>query len=194
MNSPYYYNSAQAARTGEATLIQRVSYLLCTALLCTAAAAYYAASAGLGPQWFLPIMIGTFACAFGVSFTRTKPVVSLVLLYGLSVLEGLLIGPLLGRIAHGYPLGSVIIGEAAGLSALLMAGLGTYVWMSSRDFGGLGKFLFWGLLGLLAVGLIGMFVHWSAGGHLLYAIIGAAIFVGFTLYDFSNIKRRFGPE
>ena len=85
-------------------------------------------------------------------------------------------GPLLGAIARGYPLGATIIAEAAGLSALLVAGLGTYVWISGKDFGGLGKMLFWALLGLIVVGVIGIFAHFSPGFHLIYAIAGAAHF------------------
>ena len=191
-NAPYYAaGQAQAAQT---TLIQRVSYLLATTLLVTAAAAWYAASIQLSAVWFWPLAIGTLVCVFGTSLARKTSVLALVFLYALSVMEGLLMGPLLGLIAHGYPMGATIIAEAAGLSALLVVGLGTYVWISGRDFGGLGKMLFWALLGLIVVGVIGMFAHFSAGFHLLYAIIGAAIFVGFTLYDFSNIKLRYGPD
>jgi FtsH-binding integral membrane protein len=190
--NPYY---AQApSRAGETTLIQRVSYLLCTALLVTTATAWWANSIGLGPQWFWPLAIGTVACVFALRFARANPMLSLVLLYGLSVLEGLLLGPMLGAIARGYPLGATIIGEAAGLSALLVGGIGAYVWISNKDFGGIGKFLFWGLIGLLVVGLIGIFAHFSTGFSLVYSIGGAALFVGFTLYDFSNIKRRYGPN
>lgn len=196
MNSPYYSSNFSPAQSQarETTLIQRVSYLLCTALLVTAAAAYYAASINLDNRWFIPLMIGTLVCVFAMSFARTKPALGLVLLYALSVMEGLLMGPLLASIVRGYALGATIIGEAAGLSAVLVAGLGTYVWISNKDFGYLGKFLFWALLGLIVVGLIGMFVHFGAAGSLLYAIVGAALFVGFTLYDFSNIKHRFGPN
>ena len=189
---PYYTGTqSQAAQT---SLIQRVSYLLATTLLVTAAAAWYANSIGLGPQWFLPLVIGTFVIVFAIRFTLANPALSLGLLYALSVMEGLLMGPLLGAIARGYPLGATIIAEAAGLSALLVVGLGTYVWISGRDFGGLGKMLFWALLGLIVIGVIGMFAHFSPGFHLIYAIGGAAIFVGFTLYDFSNIKLRYGPN
>lgn len=186
-----YYTTNEAAQT---SLIQRVSYLLATTLLVTAAAAWYANHIGLGPGWFLPLVIGTFVIVFALSFARTNPALGLVLLYALSVMEGLLMGPLLGAIARGYPLGATIIGEAASLSALLVAGLGTYVWISNRDFGGIGRFLFWGLIGLIVVGLISFFVHMGPAGHLIYAVAGAALFVGFTLYDFSNIKRRFGPN
>lgn len=197
MNNPYYSNFAPAqSRAGEATLIQRVSYLLCTALLCTAAAAWWADSIRLSPIWFMPLMIGTLICVFAMSFAQKARTGSLglALLYALSVMEGLLLGPMLGTLARGYSLGSAIIGEAAGLSALIVAGVGTYVWISNKDFGGIGKFLFWALIGLLVVGVIGMFVAFSPGFHLVYALIGAAIFVGFTLFDFSNIKHRYGPN
>lgn len=194
-NNPYYARpTAGLTRAGETSLISRVSYLLCTTLLVTAAAAYYAAQVSLGRQWFLPLALGTFACVFGINFTRTKPVLSLALLYGLSILEGLLIGPMLGAIARGYPYGASIIGEAATLSAVIVAGVGSYVWISGKDFGNIGKYLMVGLIGLIVVGVVGIFVHFSAGAHLLYSVVGAALFVGFTLYDFSNIKHRFGPN
>ncbi len=50
------------------------------------------------------------------------------------------------------------------------------------------------MVGLIVVGLLGVFVHFSPGVNLLYALVGAAIFVGFTLYDFSNIKFRYGQN
>jgi len=103
-------------------------------------------------------------------------------------------GPLLMSIARGYPFGAAVIGEAALLSAVIVAGLGSYVWISGKDFGGIGKFLIFALIGLLVVGLVRFFVAFSPGVNLLYAFVGAAIFVGFTLYDFSNIKFRYGPN
>ena len=66
--------------------------------------------------------------------------------------------------------------------------------LSGKDFGGIGKYLVFALIGLLVVGLVRFFVAFSPGANLLYAFIGAAIFVGFTLYDFSNIKFRYGPD
>lgn len=196
MNSPYYSTGFSPAQTQarESSLIQRVCYLLCTTLLVTAAAAYYAGSIGMDGRWFIPLMIGTFACVIGMNLARTKPALGLVLLYAFSVMWGLLLGPMLAAIARGYPLGATIIGEAASLSAVIVAGIGAYVWISNKDFGYLGKYLLWAVIGLIVVGLIGMFVHFSAGGSLLYSIVGAAIFVGFTLYDFSNIKHRYGPN
>jgi len=189
--SPYY--SITNSRSSELTLMQRVSFLLCSALLVTSGAAYWADSVHLSYGLFLPLGIGTLVCVFALYQTRNHSL-GLGLLYLLSVLEGLLMGPMLGAIARGYSMGSAIIGEAATLSAIIVAGIGAYVWISNKDFGGIGRTLMWALVGLLVVGLIGIFVHMSAGFHLIYAIAGAAIFVGFTLYDFSNIKHRYGPD
>lgn len=184
----------QQTQAGATSLIQRVSYLLCTALLVTAAAAWWAANAGLSRGLFLPLALGTLGCVVAMSFTRSNPAVSLLLLYALSVMEGLLMGPMLMSITRGYPYGAAVIGEAALLSAVIVAGLGSYVWISGKDFGGIGKFLIFALIALIVVGLVRFFVAFSPGVNLLYAFVGAAIFVGFTLYDFSNIKYRYGPN
>ncbi|MEO7718570.1 MAG: Bax inhibitor-1 family protein [Capsulimonas sp.] len=191
-NNPYY--SVPRSAVGETTLIQRVCYLLATCLLVTAGAAWWAATAQLSPGLILPLFIGSIACVIGITFTRRQPVVSLILLYVLSVLEGLMAGPVLSRIAHGFTMGPMIIAESAALSALLVVGLGSYVWISNKDFGGLGKMLYWALLGLFVVGLIGMFINMGGGGTLLYSLAGTVIFCGYVLYDVSNIKHRFGPE
>lgn len=190
------YSPYAAAQTvaGTNALMQRVSYLLCTALLVTAGAAYWASNANLSPALFLPLAIGTFICVFAMGAVRTNPTLGLVLLYVLSTLEGLLLGPMLGAIARGYPYGAAVIGEAAVLSAVIVAGLGSYVWISNKDFGGIGKFLIWALVGLIVVGLLRFFVAFTPGINLIYAIGGAALFAGFTLYDFSNIKHRYGPN
>ncbi|BDI31434.1 hypothetical protein CCAX7_34850 [Capsulimonas corticalis] len=193
MNNYPNYSEARSV-AGETSLIQRVCYLLASSLLVTAGAAWWAASAGLPPVLFFPLVIGTFICVAAVYFTRRQPVISLLLLYALSIMEGLIMGPVLGMISKSFTMGPMIIAESAALSALLVVGLGSYVWISNKDFGGLGKMLFWALIGLLVVGVIGMFVNMGAGGTLLYSLAGTAIFCGFVLYDVSNIKHRFGPE
>jgi len=192
INNPYY--ATAPSQSAQLTLIQRVSFLLCGALLITAGAAAWAASANLSPGLFFPLAIGTLACVFALRWARENETLGLILLFALSAMEGLLIGPMLAAIVKGYANGSMIVGESAVLSAIIVGGLGIYAWISSKDFGYLGKTLFWALIGLIVVGVIGMFVSIGAGGQLLYALIGTAIFSGFVLYDVSNIKLRFGPK
>lgn len=190
-DNPYYASSGSAV--GEATLIQRVCYLLCTSLLVTAAAAWWS-SINLSPSLWLPLAIGTLVCVFALRFAQGNPPLGLFLLYLLSVLEGLMMGPVIGAIIHGFTLGGTIVAESAAISAIIVGGVGTYAWMSSRDFGFLGRTLFWALIGLIVIGLIGLFVHFTQGFGLIYALAGVAIFTGFVLYDVSNIKRRYGPN
>jgi FtsH-binding integral membrane protein len=183
-------NSASDANA----LLSRVAYLLCTCLIVTAGGCYLGRD--LSPGLFLPLAIGTFACVFGVNATRNNPPLGLGLLYLLSLLEGLLLAPLIGMYMRTSG-GAEIVEAAFGITAILMAGLGSYVWISGADFAYLGKFLLYGIIGLVLVGLLGMFVRpimMNPHFNMAYSLIGVAIFVGFTLYDFSNIKLRYGPN
>lgn len=178
-----------------ASLLSRVCYLLSTCLLATAGAAYVARDAS--PSIVLPCAIGALVCVFAINFTRRMPGLNLALLYGLTVLEGFALGPFLNMYTHAFANGGQLIATAFVLTAGTVGGIGAYIWVTSKDFGFLGKYLFWALIALLVVGLISMFVAGplrSIQGQLIYCIIGAAIFVGFTLYDFSNIKLRYGPN
>ena len=194
--NPQYRSTSQwytATPDQAATLLSKVSYLLCTCLLATAGGAYL--SRDFPPGSMMLFWLGALGCVIALNFTKRASGISLFLLYGLSVLEGLALGPLLNAYAHID--GGQVVAQAFILTAGTVGGIGTYIWVTNKDFGFLGKFLMWGLIGLIVVGLISMFFGgpFATGqGNALYSIIGAAIFVGFTLYDFSNIKHRFGPD
>jgi FtsH-binding integral membrane protein len=195
--NPYqnYYSAPMQSVQSQSALIQRVSYLLCTALLSTAAAAYLARD--WSPALGLPLFIGTFACILGINFARRNAVLSLILLYALSIMEGLMMGPLIAMIVRGFPGGGMIVAEATSLTGILVAGIGTYVWVSNKDFGFLGKILFPLLIGIVIISFVAMFWHTLAAMGQFQMLISLAIvvvFTGFTLYDFSNIKRRYGPN
>lgn len=196
-NSPQYYTAVQSQGRA-ASLMQRVAYLLCTALLVTAGAAYLARDMNPGMSWLFGI--GAFVCVIALSFTRAVPGVNLLLLYGLSVLEGLFFGPVLNYIIRGFALGGQIVGEAFAITAIVMAGIGTYVWITNKDFGYLGRFLFIGLLAVIGIGFIALILGFFGHSffaipqiYMLYELVIVALFVGFMLYDFSNIKQRYGP-
>jgi FtsH-binding integral membrane protein len=189
------FTPIQQSRASEASLMQKVSYMLCSALLVTAACAYFGQS--LSPDLWLPFAIGTFVCVIGINFARSNPALGAFLLYLLSAFEGLMIGPLLSAITTHLPGGGLMVGEAFGLTAIIVGGIGSYVWISNADFGYLGKMLFYALIGVIIISIISMFWHTLAampGFELGISLAIVAIFVGFTLYDFSNIKLRYGPQ
>jgi len=195
LNSYQNYYTADQSQGRATALMQRVAYLLCTALLVTAGAAYVGRGLPMQTSWLFGI--GTLVCVLVLSFTRAVSGLNLVLLYVLSLLEGLFFGPLLNYIIHGFKFGPQIVGEAFAITAIVMAGIGSYVWITNKDFGYLGRMLFWALLGVIVVGLIALFWHAIFAMpqvYLLYELVIVAIFVGFMLYDFSNIKHRYGPN
>jgi modulator of FtsH protease len=188
------YATASNSAADAAALMSRVSYLLCTALLITAAGCYLGRD--LSPTLFWPLAIGSFACVIGVNFARNNPPLGLTLLYVLSLLEGLLLAPLVTMLAR-TPAGAQMVEGAFAITAVLMAGLGSYVWISGADFIGLGKYLLYGIIGLVLIGILSWFVRplmMSPQFNMLYCLAGVAIFTGFALYDFSNIKLRYGPN
>jgi uncharacterized protein len=192
--SGQYYAVATSSADANA-LLSRVSYLLCTALLVTACGCYLGRD--MGPGLMLPFAIGTFVCVLAINFTRSNAPLSLGLLYVLSLLEGLFLAPLISMFVRSGTAGADMVGAAFGTTALLMAGLGAYVWISGKDFSGIGKFLMYGIIGLILVGFLGFFIRplmMNPHFNMAYSLIGVAIFVGFTLYDFSNIKNRYGPN
>jgi FtsH-binding integral membrane protein len=188
------YYSAFARTRGEALLLQRVCYLLCTSLIVTALMAY--AGRNINPGLALPLFIGTIVCIFALRLSRQVPVLNLALFYAFSALEGLFFAPALAMIVKYVPNGSHMISLAFCLTAATVGGVGTYVWTTARDFGHWGRRLYIGLWVLIGVGLLAWFVPGMQGApiQLLYSVAIVVLFTGFLFYDFSNIRHRFGVD
>jgi FtsH-binding integral membrane protein len=48
--------------------------------------------------------------------------------------------------------------------------------------------LFWALLGLIAFGIVAIFVS-IPNSHIIYAVAGLGIFGAFTIFDFNRLRR-----
>ena len=84
--------------------------------------------------------------------------------------------------------GGEIIGLAAagtGITFFSLAAIGS---TPARDFSGLGKFLFVGLILALVASLANMFFHFDPA-HLMISSISVLIFSGYILYDVNQIVR-----
>jgi len=78
--------------------------------------------------------------------------------------------------------------QAAGATAAFVAGLGAYGYATSRDLSSWARLLFWALLGLIAFGLVAIFVS-IPGAHVIYAVAGIGIFGAYTILDFNRLRR-----
>jgi modulator of FtsH protease len=193
MNNRAYYQAFARPRE-ELLLLQRVCYLLFTSLITTAVTAY--ASRNLSPGLGLPLFIGMLVCIFALSAAARVPILNLVLFYTVSVLEGLMMGPILSHVVRFIPNGAGMVSLAFSLTAVTVGGVGTYVWTTAKDYSHLGRGLFIALWVILGLSLLAIFVPGmqSAPIQLLISVAVVVLFTGFLFYDFSNIRNHYGVD
>ncbi|HEY3728112.1 MAG TPA: Bax inhibitor-1 family protein [Solirubrobacteraceae bacterium] len=135
----------------------------------------------------LILFLGAFACIFGLQFAtaRGREQLAIGLLFGLGLLLGLAIGPVIAVYAKADP---AALWQAAGSTAAFVAGLGAYGYATRRDLSSWYRVLFWALLGLIAFGLVAIFVA-IPGANIIYSVLGLIVFGGFTIFDFNRLRR-----
>jgi FtsH-binding integral membrane protein len=135
----------------------------------------------------LILFIGAFACILGlnVAAARGREQLAIGLLFGLGLLLGLAVAPVISDYASADP---SALWQATGTTAAFVAACGAYGYATSRDLSSWGRTLFWALLGLIAFGIVAIFVS-IPGSHVIYAVLGLVIFGGFTIFDFNRLRR-----
>ena len=135
----------------------------------------------------LVLFIAAFACIFGLNVASAKgrEQLAIALLFGLGLLLGLAVAPLIADYADADP---AALWQAAGATAAFIAALGTYGYATRRDLSSWGRTLFWALLALIVFGIVTIFVS-IPNGNVIYAVAGLGIFGGFTIYDFNRLRR-----
>ena len=133
------------------------------------------------------LFIGAIGCVIGlnVATSRGREQLSVALLFGLGLLLGLAIGPVINVYAHANP---AALWQAAGATAGFVAACGAYGYATRRDLSSWARTLFWALLALIVFGIITVFVS-IPNGNIIYAVLGLVIFGGFTIIDFNRLRR-----
>jgi len=78
--------------------------------------------------------------------------------------------------------------QSAGATAAFVAAAGAYGYATRRDLSSWGRTLFWALLGLIAFGIVAIFVS-IPNENVIYAVAGLVIFGAFTIFDFNRLRR-----
>jgi FtsH-binding integral membrane protein len=171
-------------RDAHALLGQVMGLVACTVGF-TALGAYLGRdlSGGAG----LLLFLGAFACIFALNFAAAagREQLAIGLLFGLGLLLGLSIAPLIADYADGDP---AALWQAAGATAAFVAACGAYGYATSRDLSSWARALFWALLGLILFGIVGIFVS-IPSGNIIYSVAGLVIFGAFTIFDFNRLRR-----
>ena len=166
-------------------LLGQVMGLVALTVGCTALGAYVGRDLGGGTG--ILFFVGAFACIFGlnVAASRGNEQLAVGLLFGLGLLLGLAVAPLLNDYAKADP---AALWQAAGATALLVAGCGAYGYATRRDLSSWARGLFWALLALIVFGIVAIFVA-IPNAHIIYAVAGLGIFGAYTIFDFNRLRR-----
>jgi uncharacterized protein len=135
----------------------------------------------------LVLFIGAFACIVGLNVAAAKgnEQVAIGLLFGLGLLLGLAVAPVIADYAENDP---SALWQAAGATAAFVAACGAYGYATRRDLSSWARTLFGALLALIAFGIVAIFVS-IPNSHVIYAAAGLGIFGAFTIFDFNRLRR-----
>jgi FtsH-binding integral membrane protein len=141
----------------------------------------------LSGGWGILAFIGSFGCIIGlnVASTRGNEQLSITLLFGLGLLLGLALGPMLSDYLAADP---AAVWQAAGATGGFVAALGAVGYATRRDLSAWYRVLFWALLGLILFGLVAIFVSIPAE-NIIWSVAGLVIFGGYTVLDFNRLRR-----
>jgi FtsH-binding integral membrane protein len=174
-----------AERDRTHALLGQVMGLVAVTVGFTALGAYLGRdlSGGAGLLFFL----GGLGCVFGlnVASARGAEQLAVTLLFGLGLLLGLAVAPLIADYAARDP---AALWQAAGSTALFVGACGSYGYATRRDLSSWARTLFWALLALLVFGIVAIFVS-IPGANIIYAVGGLVIFGGYTIFDFNRLRR-----
>jgi hypothetical protein len=133
------------------------------------------------------VFIAELALIFTSRTWSTKRPLNYVLFSLFALLTGITITPLL--LVAAVTAGTGVIVKALLATVFMFTAAGAIGWTTKRSLEGMRGFLFITLIGMLIVGIIGIFIPWGSSFEMIYSGIGVLLFSGYAMYDFQRIKR-----
>jgi FtsH-binding integral membrane protein len=130
--------------------------------------------------------IASFALIFGIRAARKTPALAFGLFMLLALVMGIEIAPWIISLLHMGAGGISIVFNAALTTAVGMASIGIAAQIVSFNYRRVANYAFAALLGLVLIGILGMFFHFV--NPTLYSWASLAIFSVLLLVDFMRIK------
>ena len=139
----------------------------------------------LSGGWSVVFWIASLGCLLAMNLSvRQSPQLTLGLLFGFGLLVGLATAPTIASYANLSP---EAVWEAGAATALFMAGFGAAGYATRGDLSALARVLWWALVALIGLGVLGVLVSIPAGS-VLYALAGLVIFAGLVMIDFQRLR------
>jgi FtsH-binding integral membrane protein len=168
------------------TIFGHVMGLVAVAMAFAAGGAYIARNITGGGSFIF--LIGAFACIFGLNAAtaRGHEQLAVGLLFGMALLLGMFISPVLVYYVHTDP---GVVYQAAGATALFVGLLGSIGYSTRRDLSGVMRVAFLAFIPIFIFGLIALFVA-IPGSNIIYCVLMLAVFGVFTMFDFQRLARN----
>lgn len=191
MNAPYNTQVFAHDALRERSILKNVYLWMTLGLAMTGIVAMYVAgntellrALVLNRMAFFGLIIGEFALVFLLSarIMTLSPTAAMLSFVLYSILNGVT----LSVVFVAYT--GTSIAQAFFVAAATFGTLSIYAITTKRELGGMGQYLFAGLIGIIIASLVNMFLH---SGTLDYIIsfVGVFLFMGLTAYDTQIIKR-----
>lgn len=184
------YNQTQDVAALQNRVLRNTYLLLAVSMVPTVLGALVGVQMGFSfmagsPMMGFLLFLG-IAMAFMFGIEKTKETgMGVVLLLGFTFFMGLMLSNIL-RAALGFSNGGMLIAMAAGGTGAIFFTLAGVASTTKRDFSGIGKFLFAGVILILVAALANAFFHIPALA-LAVSAIAVVIFSAYILYDINRI-------
>jgi modulator of FtsH protease len=190
---PYSFGRTGAVSTVETRnrVLRNTYWLLALSMIPTVLGAWVGLATGFSlfaatsPAMSL---LAFFAIAFGFMFAIEKTKNSsagVFVLLGFTFFMGLMLSRILGFVL-GFSNGPSLIMLAFGGTGVIFASMATIATVSKRDFSGLGKWLFMGVIVLLLASVANVFLHLPAL-MLTVSVMAIVIFSAYMLFDVQRV-------
>ncbi len=143
--------------------------------------AFFPASPFVGMIVFLAIAFGFF---YAIEKTKNSGL-GVALLLGFTFFMGLMLSRLISH-TLGFSNGGTLIMMAFGGTAAILGVMATIATVSKRDFSGIGKWLFIGLLVIIVASIANIWLQLPAL-QLTISVVAIGIFSAFILYDVQRV-------
>lgn len=184
------YGSAGTALVVRNRVLRNTYWLLAISMVPTILGAW------LGVQFKLSLFAGSpmigfiafLAIAFGFIFAIEKTKTSglgVVVLLGFTFFMGVMLSRLIGQIL-GFSNGASLVMTAFGGTAAIFGVMATVATVSKRDFSGMGKWLFAGVLVIIVAAAANIFLQIPAL-YITISVVAIAIFSAYILYDVQRV-------
>lgn len=184
------FNPTSTSLLARNRVLRNTYWLLALSMLPTVLGAWlgvqmhFSLFAGSPMLGFMIFMAIAFAFFYAIEKTKNSGLGVAVLL-GFTFFMGLMLSRLISYML-GFSNGGALIMTAFGGTALVFTAMATVATVSKRDFSGLGKWLFAGLLVIIVASLANIFLHLPAL-QLTISVVAIAIFSAYILFDVQQV-------